>query len=176
MSKDFNEDLKLGDLGEQLWAEHLRSVGHQKISLSPKTHPVYWDVEIEGEGIRFEVKYDIKAWVWANHYNREPNLFLEYWSNTKEQECGILITEADYLVYIIEELPCGTPVAYVFDLKKLIQHLREAEKEKKYKTVTNKINGNENVKGWIAPLSKILNNEHGYTKTIILQQNINRTL
>jgi len=175
MSDDFHKDLKLGDLGERMWSEHLRSLGHKNVSLSPKSHAVYWDVQIDDLGIRFEVKYDIKAWYWARKQDREPNLFLEFWSNTKGKECGILIVEADYLVYIIEELPHGVPIAYLFEVEQLVEHLRKASHDSVYRVTTNRINGNDNVKGWVTPVSEITKKSNGFIKTITLQnEEINR--
>ena len=168
MSKDFNTDLKVGDLGEYLWKKYLHSRGHVNLSLSSKDKPVYWDVRIDDSNVTFEIKYDEAGEVWAHERNRECNFFMEFWSETRGEECGILLLEADYLVYILEKVPCQTPVAHLFRVPELINHLRQSAEQNKYREVTTHVNGTGNVLGWIPAKSDLLKEECGFVKEIIL--------
>ena len=171
MSKDFKKDLPVGDYGEQLWFNHLKSKGHPDVFLSEKNSPVYWDVLLvtEDESVSFEVKYDEKAYVWAEKTGRPPNFFLECWSNTRNQPCGVMILECDYLVYIIKGQNKET--AYLFDVEDLISHLKEANRVKKYRLVQNSLNGDNNVKGWAIPIESLTKKQYGFIKQINLSNN-----
>ena len=171
MSKDFEADLKIGDYGEELWVKHLRSKGYTNVFMSDKDAPVYWDVMLadDDEVLTFEVKYDEKAYYWAEKHGRSPNLFLEYWSESREQPCGIMVLEADYLVYIMKRIPCGTPEAYVFRVQELQSYLKKAAENSTYRVVKNSVNGNNNVKGWAAPVEAVAKSECGFVKQIKLK-------
>ena len=173
MSKDFQRDLIVGEYGEQLWIEYLKSRGHHNVFQSEKDSPVYWDVMLitNDHVLTFEVKYDEKAYVWAERRNRPPNLFLEYWSETKDAPCGIMILEADYLVYIVEKLPEKIPIAYLFRVADLQSHLKDAARTSIYQIVKNSINGNNNVKGWAIPIHTIADKKKGFVKRIKLKHN-----
>lgn len=171
MSKDFKKDLLVGDYGEELWVSHLKSQGYTDVFLSEKNSPVYWDVLLitEDDAISFEVKYDEKAYVWAEKTNKPPNFFLEYWSNTKNKPCGVMILECDYLVYIVKGLK--QEIAYIFNAESLVSHLEEADKANTYKVVQNSLNGDNNVKGWAIPISTLTDKKYGYVKQIKLSNN-----
>lgn len=172
MSRDFEKDLIVGEYGEQLWIKYLKSRGHHNLFQSDKDHPVYWDVMLvtEKDLLTFEIKYDEKAYEWARKRQRPPNLFLEYWSETKNAPCGIMILDADYLVYIVKKLPEEYPVAYLFRTRELQSHLRDAAKWNTYKVVKNSVNGNNNVKGWAIPIHKIADKKKGFVKKIKLEE------
>lgn len=168
MSRDFEQDLLVGDYGEKLWSDYLKTKGHADVYLSEKNSPVYWDVLLvtDNETLTFEVKYDEQAYVWADKTNRPPNLFLEYWSETRNEPCGVMILESDYLSYIVKS-PEGD-ISYLFKVDDLISHLKEASRTNKYRTVRNSLNGNNNVKGWAIPIQEITKKEYGFIKQIKL--------
>lgn len=143
-----------GLIGEELWVEYLDSKGHDDVELSPKGKVFYeYDVSSNKNGKRFtyEVKYDSKAYMWAERRKTpdNPNLYIEFQNTKQGKDSGILMSEADFYVYMIvnkEVTEC-----YVFNRDLLLSHLINSS----YKKVGNSSYGDNNAKGWIPPLSKL---------------------
>lgn len=165
MSKNFLKDRDLGDLGEELWAAWINAKGGDAEISQVKCD---WDVLDRKTGVYYEVKLDAKAYYWAKRRDEPVNLFLEYESVKTQQPCGIMRTDAQYLVYIIRN-PERLHIAYTFDMAKLTDYLWKAEKEKRFAIRKPVMHGLGNVKGWTPPLHELVNDkDSGFIKLIIL--------
>lgn len=143
-----------GDIGEGLWCSHLQRKGHTNITTAPKKKFYDWDV-CSQHGTReytFEVKYDSKAYWWAEKRGtpNEPNLYIEFKNTNKNEDSGIRASKALYYVYMLVN---GDDVtAYLFEREGLLNHLEQV----KYKVVGNAATGDNNAQGWIPPLHQLL--------------------
>ena len=67
-----------GDIGEDLWCDYIKTRGHTDIVRAPKKKFYDWDVKsiYQKNELTFEVKYDSKAYWWANRRGtpEQPNL------------------------------------------------------------------------------------------------------
>jgi hypothetical protein len=172
MSKNFLKDQELGDLGEQLWAAWINAKGGDAVisqnglTKSGKTRD--WDVYDQTTGVYYEVKLDIKAHYWAKRRGEPVNLFLEYETVKTHKPCGIMKTDAQYLVYIVRN-PQDLHIAYTFDLDKLRDYLWDAHKFKRFPIRKPVMHGIGNVNGWTPPLHELVNDkEAGFIKLCIL--------
>jgi hypothetical protein len=172
MSKNFLKDQELGDLGEQLWAAWINAKGGDAVisqnglTKSGKTRD--WDVYDQTTGVYYEVKLDIKAHYWAKRRGEPVNLFLEYETVKTHKPCGIMKTDAQYLVYIVRN-PQDLHIAYTFDLDKLRDYLWDAHKFKIFPVRKPVMHGIGNVNGWTPPLHQLVNDkEAGFIKLCIL--------
>mgnify|MGYP003664977044 FL=1 len=154
--------------GEDLWKQHLESKGVKAEFSSRKGNkPVYWDVKDTSSGVKYEVKLDEKAMYWARKQSRPPNLYIEYWSTTRDEKCGIYSLEADYLIYIVKDLEGRTVTydGYCFKVPQLIDHLEASD----YKTKGNSMYGDDNAKGWVPPINSLIENKSsGFVKCVSL--------
>tara|TARA_R110000803_G_scaffold5422_3_gene17817 strand:+ start:4717 stop:5220 length:504 start_codon:yes stop_codon:yes gene_type:complete len=162
----------VGDLGESLWRTHLEMKGFE-IEAAPKRKAFYdWDMKsVRGDSVTtYEVKYDEKAYWWAKRRGtpNEPNLYIEFNSTKRDGPSGILLSKADYYVYILkkenDERTMIENIAYIYDRVKLCSFCQEG----RFKVVGNKATGDDNAEGWIPPVSKTLNDSAGFVKTILL--------
>ena len=142
-----------GDIGEELWCNYLRGLGHTPIT-APKRKFYDWDVKViavERE-VTFEIKYDSKAYWWAARRKtpEEPNLYIEFKNTNKDEDSGIRASKAHYYIYILKRDDTNT--AYIFERLGLLEHLERVN----YKVVGNAATGDDNAQGWIPPLSQLV--------------------
>ena len=144
-----------GDIGEGLWCTHLENKGHYNITTAPKKKFYDWDVrsEYNDRHYTFEVKYDSKAYWWADRRGtpEEPNLYIEFKNTNKDEDSGIRASKALYYVYMLVRGEAVT--AYLFERKGLLSHLEQVT----YKIVGNSATGDDNALGWIPPLTSLVN-------------------
>tara|TARA_R100001460_G_scaffold71239_1_gene111947 strand:- start:34 stop:618 length:585 start_codon:yes stop_codon:yes gene_type:complete len=165
MSKNFLADMQVGDLGEQLWAAWLNAKGGD---CTISTGKCDWDVFDNNTGVYYEVKTDVKAYYWAERRKEPVNLFLEYESVKTQQPCGIMKTNAEYLVYIVRN-PERLHIAFTFDLEKLRAYLWKAHKENRFAIRKPVMHGIGNVKGWTPPIHELVDDkDSGFVKLIVL--------
>lgn len=174
MSQSFKGAHRRGKEGEMMMTDYLESRNHTVINSDAQRagKNLYWDLEIEN-GTRFEVKYDQRAWEYYHmkDYQKSPNLFLENWSKTREEKCGLYssLGEADIFVYIMKELDAeGRHVrdyAHTFYLEPLIVWCEG----RKFRTVACNTTGDDNAEGWLAPESEVVKDKaiNGYIRKII---------
>lgn len=173
MSRDFLADQKIGDLGEELWAGWIRAKGGEPVisengvMANGKTRD--WDVYDKKSDVYYEVKMDLKAHHWANKRNEPVNLFLEYETVKTQKPCGIMKTDAQYLVYIVRNLE-NIHIAYTFELDKLKKYLWSRHEMREFKVRKPVINGIGNVNGWTPPVFRLIEDqeESGFQKLIVL--------
>ena len=143
-----------GDIGEDLWCTHLENKGHYNITPAPKMKFYDWDVKSEHNNreYTFEVKYDEKAYWWANRRGKpeQPNLYIEFKNTNKDEDSGIRASKALYYVYMLVRDESVT--AYLFDRVGLLSHLEDIS----YKVVGNAATGDDNALGWIPPLHQLI--------------------
>lgn len=143
-----------GDIGESLWCTHLEKKGHYNITTAPKKKFYDWDVRSEHSNrhYTFEVKYDEKAYWWANRRGtpENPNLYIEFKNTNKDEDSGIRASKALYYVYMLVRDDSVT--AYLFERKGLLNHLEQVT----YKVVGNSATGDDNALGWIPPLEQLI--------------------
>jgi hypothetical protein len=111
-----------------------------------------------------EVKYDSKAYLWAKRRGtpKAPNLYIEFKNTNQGKDSGILMSKADYYLYIIKD---GVrEIGYIFIREQLLKHLQESD----YKVVGNSASGDDNALGWIPPLNSLTNTDYGFRGTIDL--------
>lgn len=166
---------KDGEIGERIVESFLAAEGHNVIrseDVRQDGNLLYWDLQIDN-GTRFEVKYDVSGYEYMHKYGRDnPNLFIEWWSTTRNEKCGIFssIGEADVFVYIFKETNrAGEFVknyAHTFYLEDFAIWCNDCRDS--WKDVTCYLIGNENARGWLVNESVMLKNKHlnGYIKTI----------
>jgi len=146
-----------GDIGEGLWCTHLENKGHYNITTAPKKKFYDWDVrsEYNDRHYTFEVKYDSKAYWWADRRGtpEEPNLYIEFKNTNKDEDSGIRASKALYYVYMLVRGESVT--AYLFERKGLLSHLEQVT----YKIVGNSATGDDNALGWIPPLTSLVNQQ-----------------
>ena len=146
-----------GDIGEDLWCNYIKKRGHTDIIRAPKMKFYDWDVrsEFSNRHYTFEVKYDSKAYWWANRRGtpEEPNLYIEFKNTNKDEDSGIRASKALYYVYMLVRDESVT--AFVFERKGLLKHLEDIT----YKVVGNSATGDDNALGWIPPLTSLINQD-----------------
>lgn len=172
MSKNFLRDQELGDLGEQLWAAWINAKGGDAVisqnGLTENGETRNWDVYDQTTGVYYEVKVDIKAHYWAKKRGEPVNLFLEYETVKTHKPCGIMKTDAQYLVYIVRN-PQDLHIAYTFDLEMLRDYLWDAHKLKRFPIRKPVVHGIGNVNGWTPPVHELVNDKDaGFIKLCIL--------
>jgi len=173
MSTNFLRDQQLGDLGEELWAAWINAKGGEAVvsqnGLTSNGEYRDWDVLDKKTGVYYEVKMDTKAHFWAKKRKEPINLFLEYETVKTHKPCGIMRTEAQYLVYIVRN-PHDLHIAYTFDLEKLRPYLWDKHKLSEFPIRKPVINGLGNVRGWTPPVHRLIEDEEqsGFKKLIIL--------
>lgn len=155
-----------GKIGEALWANYLESRGWS-IKTAPNGRFYDWDIKANNPNkeLTFEVKYDSKAYFWAEKRGKpeDPNLYIEF-ENTKQGEAsGIKRSIADYYVYIIKRGDEST--AYVYKREPLCSFCENGG----FKVVGNSGFGDDNANGWIPPLKKTMNPDAGYVASVELQ-------
>ena len=165
-----------GKEGERMWEDYLVQRKHSVLRSDDVRGEqlLFWDLEID-DGTRFEVKYDQKAWLY--YHNREgqecPNLFLECWSTTRNEPCGLYsgIGETDIFVYIMKHIDStGRHVgdyAHVFYLEPLIFWCEG----KSFRKVPCSTTGDDNAEGWLAPENTVIDEKlhNGYINKVILR-------
>jgi len=143
-----------GDIGEDLWCDYIKKRGHTDIIRAPKKKFYDWDVKsiYNKEELTFEVKYDSKAYWWANRRNTpdKPNLYIEFKNTNKDEDSGIKASKALYYVYMLSNE--DKVEAYVFERGGLLSHLLSVS----YKVVGNAATGDDNALGWIPPLHQLI--------------------
>jgi hypothetical protein len=149
-----------GKYGEALWKAYLETKGYD-VEDAPNYKFYDWDLRATKREAdqdtnfqpvyTFEVKYDEKAYWWANKRGTpdNPNLYIEYRNTNRNEDSGILMSKADFYVYIIK---AQTDIAYLFNTYKLRTHLTSAS----YKSVGNSATGDDNAMGWIPPLAVLM--------------------
>jgi len=149
-----------GTIGEAKFASYLNTIGYE-VEKAPSRKFYDWDIKATkgSKVITFEVKYDEKAYYWAEKRGTptEPNIYIEYKNTNRNEDSGIIASKADYYIYILK---ATEDIAYVFDRVKLCDHLVNAS----YKTVGNSATGDDNALGWIPPLSQVIKHESYITK------------
>ena len=154
-----------GDIGESLWCTHLENKGHYNITTAPKKKFYDWDVrsEFSNRHYTFEVKYDSKAYWWANRRGtpEEPNLYIEFKNTNKDEDSGIKASKAMYYIYILKRDESNT--AFVFERKGLLSHLEQVT----YKIVGNSATGDDNALGWIPPLESLVTQPFFVNKIVL---------
>lgn len=142
-----------GKKGEELVASYMRSLGWDVEYAPDKLFP-FWDLKAtKGDKTHtFEVKYDMKAYMYAKLRSRptEPNLYIEFKNTNKGSDSGIKVSEAETYVYIL--LNKNKYTGYFFNRAKLLEHLEAS----RYKVVGNSNTGDDNAEGWIPPLHKLV--------------------
>jgi len=173
MKPNFKGALGYGKEGEMMFEDYLVSNNHTVINSDDQRQGknLYWDLEIEN-GTRFEIKYDQKAWVYYHMKEHQhcPNLFLEHWSKTRGEKCGLYssLGEADIFVYIMKNIDAdGRHIgdyAHTFYLEPLIVWCEG----KKFRTAPCSTSGDDNAEGWLAPEWDIIADQafNGYIKKI----------
>jgi len=143
-----------GDIGEELWVNHLKEMGHEDLETAPKRKFYDWDIKsnINGKTYTFEVKYDSKAYWWAKRRKApdKPNLYIEFKNTNKNEDSGIKASKATYYVYMLKDEERVD--AYVFEREGLLSHLLSVT----YKTAGNSATGDNNALGWIPPLDSLV--------------------
>lgn len=155
-----------GKIGEALWSGYLEKRGWT-ITPAPSRRFYDWDIKANNpeKEITFEVKYDSKAYFWAERRGtpEDPNLYIEF-ENTKSNEpSGIARSIADYYVYIIKRGDLN--VAYVYKRKELSLFCQAGN----FKVVGNAGFGDDNASGWIPPLKKTMVTKAGYIASVELE-------
>jgi hypothetical protein len=150
-----------GKIGEAKWKAYLESVGHI-VENAPERVFYDWDLKsttTDKRTVTFEVKYDEKAYYWAEKRGMpdNPNMYIEYKNTNQNRDSGILASKADYYVYILK---AEEDIAYVFKRGELCEHLVNA----KYKSVGNSATGDDNALGWIPPLKEMVKHHSFHTK------------
>lgn len=175
MSK-FKGSLAHGKEGERLWEDYLVGRDHTVVRSDAIRGDdlMYWDLEIES-GMRFEVKYDQKAWMYCHNraWQQSPNLFLECWSTTRNERCGLYssLGQADVFVYIMKHTDIDGrhlgDYAHVFYLEPLISWCED----KSFRRVPCSTSGDDNAEGWLAPENVVEDNKihNGYISKIELR-------
>lgn len=169
--------LNHGKEGEMMWEEYLKERNHTVLRSDDVRGKqlLFWDLEIN-DGTRFEVKYDQKAWLYyhSKEWQKSPNLFLEYWSTTRNERCGLYssLGEADIFVYImrhVDELGVYKgDYAYVFYIEPLIEWCEK----KKFRSARCSTSGDDNAKGWLVPETAVVEDKlhNGFISRVILRQ------
>ena len=152
-----------GDIGEELFKNHLLSKGHEDIEV---TTGLFYDYDIaatfKGKRLTYEGKYDTQADYWMRKRNADCiNLYLEYRNTNKDKPSGIEVSKSNYYVYIVKG---EATVAFIFDTDLLRTHLMNSD----YPTAGNSANGDNNALGYIPPINALLNKESGFIKKILL--------
>jgi len=154
-----------GDYGQDLVMKYLSDKGYE-VEEAPKIRFYDWDVKghKDDREVTIEVKYDSKAYYWANRRGtpEQPNLYIEFENTNSNTPSGIKMSKADFYFYILKT--GDKDIAFVFNRKLLLEHLLSSS----YKVVTNKATGDDNAKGWIPPLNELLISSRGYKATIDL--------
>ena len=143
-----------GDEGESIWVSHLESLDHISDIEVSKGEFHDWDIKAFSSGNgrihTYEVKLDLKAYMWAKWRNSEfPNMYIEYHNTRQDKPSGIMSSKSDYYVYIIRNRDINE--CYVFDTGNLRAFLQKAG----LKSVGNKSNGDDNALGWLLPTNII---------------------
>jgi len=143
-----------GDEGESIWVSYLERTGRfSDIEVSEgEFHD--WDIKstnlASGESVTYEVKLDLKAYMWAKwRKSKYPNMYIEYHNTRQDKPSGIMTSKSDYYVYIIRNE--GANECYVFETGTLRGYLKGAG----LKSVGNKSNGDDNAMGWLLPVNTI---------------------
>lgn len=158
---NFLRDSEVGKEGEEMWAKHLVSLG--KTVSWPDEGKSYWDM-MDCDGVKYEVKYDLKATYHSTRYKKPANLFIEYWSPKRNVPAGIMTSEADILVYIVKWYDIGY-TAYKFDSQMFMEHLMSNE----YEVKGGKNSGKTSAVGWAVPIEKIIQRlDSGFIDAVIL--------
>lgn len=113
MSKEkFYKDLKDGELGERIVAQHFKSLGFEIVEYNKD---IRWDIKLRKDGIErtFEIKTD--RWEIFNYVTN--NMFIE--ANCNGKPSGISATQADYFIYFFPDYELAYMIK-VDNLKKLI--------------------------------------------------------
>jgi hypothetical protein len=154
-----------GKIGEQLWANYLEGRGWS-VTYAPDMRFYDWDIKANSEEreLTFEVKYDSKAYWWAERRKtpNQPNLYIEFHNTKKKAPSGIYMSKADYYVYIMKKEEENT--AYVYTREVLCKFCETGD----FKVVGNSGFGDDNAKGWIPPLYKTLEEDAGFIRKINL--------
>ena len=142
-----------GTIGENKFAEYLIAQGYQ-IEKAPPVKFYDWDIRAtkpERRPLTFEVKYDEKAYYWAERRGTpdNPNIYIEYRNTNQNENSGILASKAEYYVYILKS---EQDIAYVFNRLNLCDHLLASS----YRTAGNSATGDNNALGWIPPLKEVI--------------------
>jgi len=149
-----------GKIGEAKWREYLEFRG---FDIEPAPDEVFYDWDLkastDGRTYTFEVKYDEKAYYWAEKRGNpdNPNMYIEYKNTNQNKNSGILASKADYYVYILK---AKEDIAYVFKRPELCDHLIQSS----YKNVGNSATGDNNALGWIPPLKEMVKHHSFLTK------------
>lgn len=168
--------LNNGKEGELLWKEYLELRNHDVIMSDDVrgNQLLFWDIETN-DGTRFEVKYDQKAWPYyhSKDWQKSPNLFLEYWSTTRDEKCGMysLLGNSDIFVYIMKYIDehgvHKSNYAHVFYVEPLIEWCER----KMFKSARCSATGDDNAIGWLVPESDVVNDalHNGYINRVELR-------
>ena len=154
-----------GDIGEDLWCDYIKTRGHTDIVRAPKKKFYDWDVKsiYQKNELTFEVKYDSKAYWWANRRGmpEQPNLYIEFKNTNKDEDSGIKASKAIYYIYILKRDESNT--AFVFEREGMLSHLEQVT----YKVVGNSATGDNNALGWIPPLDSLITQPFFVNKIVL---------
>jgi len=92
----FKKDLAVGEQGEQIFKEHMETLGFY----SKKKHGKFpeYDFQCKSGETRFiaEVKFDVMA-------NKTGNIAIEVWNSKLDKPSGITVTKADVWVQVLSK-------------------------------------------------------------------------
>ena len=172
----FRNALSTGKEGERMWEDYLIRRKHSVLRSDDVKGEqlLFWDLEID-DGTRFEVKYDQKAWTYYHNKDHQPcpNLFLECWSTTRNEPCGLYssIGEADIFVYIMKHVDAegrhAGDYAHVFYLEPLVSWCETQS----FRKVPCSTSGDDNAVGWLAPEDVVVHERlhNGYINKVNLR-------
>lgn len=159
-----------------MWEDYLTNRNHTVLRSDDVRgrQLLFWDLEI-GDGTRFEVKYDQKAWSYfhSKDWQKSPNLFLEFWSKTRNERCGLYssLGEADIFVYIMKHIDDDGrhkgDYAHVFYLEPLLEWCEN----KGFRRAPCSVTGDDNAEGWLVPETAVSKDKlhNGYINRIVLR-------
>ncbi len=150
-----NQKFKQGNQGERMWINYI-SKDHSNIQKAPNKRFYDWDIKANWNSnkVTYEVKYDSSAYHYAQKYNRDVNIYIEYKNTNEDADSGILMSKADFYVYIIKtpnKEGGNNNIAYVFNRDELIKVIGENG----FPKAGNKKGGDNNALGYKIPLKEL---------------------
>jgi len=171
-----NEDMKWGAVVEQQWAAWLKCKNPLfEITHAPKRKFPGWDLMTKvpaGRCRYYEVKWDATAQSpWKSHRGNNTlkatgNIYIEYENPRQGKPSGIATSQAHYWVYCmlqaydlvpLEEVESYRVQTFVLDKDKLYE-MCKGGKYRVVETLRDAPSGKANAKGWLVPISDIINN------------------
>lgn len=173
--KQVKSDIKWGNVVEEQWGAWLKSKNPMfDITYAPKTKFSGWDLMTTvpaGRSRYYEVKWDGTAQSpWKGHrgdtMKATGNVYIEYENPRQNKPSGITTSQAHYWVYCmlqaydlvpLEEVESYRVQAFVMDKDKLHQMCLNGS-YRTVETLRDTSDGKINAKGWLVPISDIVNN------------------